>query len=111
MDFTAVIAIIATFGTGFGIVYIVMTTRHRERMSMIERGMDPGTTPRTPEPQKALKEGVQLIAGAIGLGCGYLLDAYTDAKSPWVYLAPLLFFIGIAMVVYYAKFNRGKVGG
>lgn len=111
MDLTAIIAIIVTFGTAFGIVYIVMTTRHRERMSMIQRGIDPGTAPRTPEPQKALKDGIQLIAATIGLGCGYVLDYYTDAPSPWVYLAPVFFFIGIAMIVYYTKFGRKRSEG
>lgn len=33
--------LIIPFGTAFGILYLHYTTRHRERMNMIDKGMDP----------------------------------------------------------------------
>jgi len=106
MDITGIFAIIFTFTTGFGIVYIVMSTRHRERMAMIERGMDPSEGARTPDPHKALKNGFELIAVAVGLGCGYLLDVYTGIEQPWAYLGPVIFFLGVVMVMYYLRFRK-----
>ncbi len=103
MDITGIIAIIFTFSTGFGIVYIVMTTRHRERMSMIERGMNPDEGSKRTDPEKSLKSGMQLIAVAIGLGCGYVLDVYTNIERPWVYFGPIAFCVGVVMILYYFR--------
>jgi len=33
---------ITFFAMIFGIVYVVVTARHRQRMALIEKGMDPG---------------------------------------------------------------------
>lgn len=103
MDITGIIAIIFTFSTGFGIVYIVMSTRHRERMSMIERGMNPDEGSKRSDPEKALKKGMELMAVAIGLGCGYLLNVYTSIEAPWVYLGPVIFCLGVVMILYYFR--------
>ena len=106
MDITGIIAIIFTFSTGFGIVYIVMSTRHRERMAMIQRGLNPNEGAGRPDPQKSLKSGMQMIAVAVGLGCGYLLDASTSIEQPWVYFGPVLFFVGLTMILYYFRFRK-----
>ena len=106
MDITGIIAIIVTFSTGFGIVYIVMSTRHRERMAMIQRGMNPNEGANTPDPEKSLKSGLQLIAVVVGLGCGYLLEVYTNIDRPWVYFAPVAFFVGLTMILYYLRFRK-----
>ena len=103
MDITGIIAIIFTFSTAFGIVYIVMSTRHRERMAMIERGVNPNEGSRKPDPEKALKSGLEAIAVAIGLGCGYVLNVYTGIERPWVYLGPVIFCVGVVMILYYFR--------
>lgn len=106
MDITGIIAIIFTFSTAFGIVYVVMTTRHRERMAMIERGVNPNEGSRKPDPEKALKNGLELMAVAVGLGCGYVLDAYTDIQRPWVYFGPIIFCVGVVMILYYFRSKK-----
>ena len=103
MDITGIIAIIFTFSSAFGIVYVVMSTRHRERMAMIERGITPDGASSKPDPEKSLKGGMQLIAVAIGLGCGYALNVYTDIERPWVYLGPVVFCVGVVMILYYFR--------
>jgi hypothetical protein len=105
MDPQAIVAIIFTFGTAIAIVYIVMTTRHRERMAMIQRGMDPGFSAAS-DPDKPLRRGMQLIAIAVGLGLGYLLKQYTGINSSWVYLGPVIFCVGVAMLLFH--FRAGK---
>ncbi|MCB0758000.1 MAG: hypothetical protein KDC01_06045 [Flavobacteriales bacterium] len=106
MDIEGIIAIIATFSTAFGIVYIVMSTRHRERMAMIQRGINPNEGGRTPDPERSLKNGMQLIGVAVGLGCGYLLDVYTNIDQPWVYFGPVMFFVGLVMILYYFRSRK-----
>lgn len=106
MDITGIIAIIFTFSTIFGVVYVVMTTRHRERLAMIERGMNPDEGSRKPDPERSLKNGLELIAVAIGLGCGYLLNIYTDIQRPWVYIGPVLFCVGVVMMLLYFRSKK-----
>ena len=100
MDTEAIIAIVFTFSTIFGVVYIIMTARHRERMAMIGRGLDPGLGHK-PDPLRALKQGMQLVAVAVGMGLGDLLGRYTDMRDPWSYLAPVLFCLGLVSLIYY----------
>ncbi|MDQ3100503.1 MAG: hypothetical protein M3R08_03885, partial [Bacteroidota bacterium] len=76
-DITGLIAIIFFFCCAFGIVYIIFSTRHRERMAMIDRGINLSVRKRDPNPRRALKEGMQWVAAAIGLGAGYLIDSNT----------------------------------
>ena len=45
MDITGAIAIIFFFSTVFGLFYIYFSTRHRERMNMIDKGLAPGLHP------------------------------------------------------------------
>ncbi|MCO6483959.1 MAG: hypothetical protein J5I62_14325 [Flavobacteriales bacterium] len=105
MDPEAIVAIVFTFSSAVAIVYIVMSSRHRERMAMIQRGMDPGAGA-TPDPYRQLLRGMQFIAVAVGLGLGYLLKKYTGLESSWVYLGPVIFCVGVAMLLFH--FRAGK---
>jgi len=106
MDITGIIAIIFTFSTIFGVVYVVMTTRHRERLAMIERGINPNEGSNKANPEKSLKSGMELIAVAVGLGCGYLLNTYTGIPRPWVYFGPVLFCVGLVMIILYFRSKK-----
>ncbi|MBZ0207351.1 MAG: hypothetical protein K8H89_13600 [Flavobacteriales bacterium] len=106
MDIEGIIAIIVTFSTAFGIVYIVMSTRHREHMAMIQRGINPKEGSRRTDPERALKTGMQMIGVAVGLGCGYLLEVYTSMERPWVYFGPVMFFVGLVMILYYFRSRK-----
>jgi F0F1-type ATP synthase assembly protein I len=49
---------------------------------------------------------MQLIGVAVGLGCGYLLDVYTNIDQPWVYFGPVMFFVGLVMILYYFRSRK-----
>jgi hypothetical protein len=81
----------------FGIVYL----RNRERMAMIERGMDP----RLNKPKSSgyntytLTSGLLLIGAGIGLFFAYLLDhtvfkSFTEEDNPAIYFALIAIFGG-----------------
>ncbi len=106
MDITGMLAIIFFFSCAFGIIYIIFSTRHRERMAMIERGMDLSDRKQEPNPRKALKEGMQWMAVAIGLGVGYLIDMRTDVEPPFTYLGSIAFFVGLANIIYHLIFSK-----
>lgn len=60
---------ICTFAMVFGIRYL----SNKEKMAMIERGIDPGIHKATPKPFLSLKFGLLLV----GLGLGLLVALFT----------------------------------
>jgi uncharacterized membrane protein len=60
---------ICTFAMIFGIRYFIS----KEKMAMIERGIDPGIRKSTPQPFLSLKFGLLLV----GLGLGLLVALFT----------------------------------
>jgi hypothetical protein len=66
----AIIVPLALFAMIFGIVYLAK----RERMAMIERGMDPRRYKPQSAPFQTLKWGLLLIGAGAGLFFAYLLD-------------------------------------
>jgi hypothetical protein len=105
--------IVVPFATLFGIVYIIYTTRHRERMSMIGKGMDPNTMRTSPEPLRAIRNGLVMLGLGIGLVAGWLFHQYAmdptrDTALP--YFAGPAIFVGLALTLYYARFGRKQQG-
>ena len=110
MDITVGIAIIFFFSCAFGIIYIIFSTRHRERMAMIEKGIDLSERKADPNPRKALKEGMQWVAAALGLGLGYLIDLNTHGVDEvWIYLGSVAFTVGLASIIYHLIFSRKEL--
>ncbi|MDB5123712.1 MAG: hypothetical protein JWP94_1841 [Mucilaginibacter sp.] len=97
---------IALFAMVFGIVYLAK----RERMAMIERGMDP----RRYKPQSApfvnLKWGLLLMGAGLGLFLAYVLDRSVfnhfgahdfEDGNPAIYFALIAIFGGGGLVLSY----------
>ena len=91
---------IAMFAMIFGIVYLYK----RERMAMIERGMDP----RSYKPQAAalapyqtLKWGLLLIGAGTGLCLAYILDrcVFQDNDNPAMYFGLIAVFGGLGLFI------------
>ena len=110
-DITGMIAIIFTLGSVFGIAYLYFTTRHRERMAMIERGMEFGLRKPSPDPRKALKDGMQWVAAALGLGLGYLIDTMIPdtIEEVFIYVGAVAFAVGVANIIYHLKFHKKEL--
>ncbi len=110
MDITGIIAIIFFFTCAFGIIYVIFSTRHRERMAMIERGIDLSERKADPNPRKALKEGMQWVGAALGLGLGYLIDLNTRGVDKiWIYLGSVAFTVGVANIIYHLIFSKKEL--
>ncbi|MCW5900614.1 MAG: hypothetical protein KIT10_15215 [Flavobacteriales bacterium] len=100
--------VIMPFATAFGIIYIIWSTRHRERMSMIEKGMDPEASKPAPDPRKAMRNGLLMIGIGVGLLAAWLfhqhaMDPDRDSLLPY-FMGPAIFG-GLALVVYYLRFG------
>ena len=89
---------IAMFAMVFGIVYLYK----RERMAMIERGMDPRSyKPRSAAPHQTLKWGLLLIGAGLGLCLAYILDrgVFHDEDNPAMYFGLIAVFGGLGLFV------------
>lgn len=97
---------ICTAAMVFGIRYL----SNKEKMAMIERGIDPGVRKSTPQPFLSLKFGLLLV----GLGLGLLVALFTvrgvfgpeitdaeEGQSVAIYFGCLGIFGGIGLIVSY----------
>ncbi|MBE7178055.1 MAG: hypothetical protein INR69_16755 [Mucilaginibacter polytrichastri] len=91
---------IALFVMIFGIVYL----SSREKMAMIERGMDPRAYRGQAAPFRNLKWGLLLLGSGIGLFIAYILDETTFRNSndtDALYFALIAIFGGIGLLISY----------
>jgi FtsH-binding integral membrane protein len=91
---------IVIFAVIFGIVYIVVSARNRERMAMIDKGVNPQDFMNTskPNPYGILKWALLLVGFGFGLFIGSLLEAYTAIQEEAAYFACAIFFGGLGLV-------------
>ena len=92
---------IGLFAMIFGIVYLGVTTRNRERMALIERGADPTLF----EARKRVNSGGAMKVGlffmGIGLGVvvGYLISSGGGMDEGAAYPSMIFIFGGLALIV------------
>ena len=83
------------FAMIFGIIYL----RNRERMAMIERGMNPRID--LPQPHANLKWGLLLIGSGFGLLLAFFLDKYafphSGDENVVIYFALIAIFGGLGL--------------
>lgn len=89
------------FAMIFGVIYL----HKREKMAMIERGMDPRSYKAQPAPYQNLKWGLLLIGAGAGLFLAYLLDRTVFASSrdenEAIYFGLIAVFGGLGLVLSY----------
>ena len=91
---------LAFFLTVFGIIYLYK----RERMAMIERGMDPRSYKPQSAPYQNLKWGLLLIGAGLGLFLAYLMDITllrNTSDSEAVYFSLIAIFGGLGLLLSY----------
>jgi hypothetical protein len=97
------------FGAIFGIVYVIVSARHKEKMAMIERGADPELF-RSKQLKfsqyNLFKYGMFLIGIAIGLIVGGLMAEVHFVDEVAGYFSSILFFGGVALVIAYLLRNK-----
>ena len=96
---------ICTFAAIFGIRYMV----NKERMAMIEKGINIGTIKAQPQPYKNLKWGLLLIGAGLGLFLAFLLDqtvfkiaeGLSNDRNIPIYFALIAIFGGLGLFISY----------
>lgn len=100
------------FAMIFGIIYLYK----RERMAMIERGMDPRRYKPQSAPFQNLKWGLLLIGAGLGLFLAYLLDrtvfktADYDDGNVAIYFALIAIFGGLGLFASY-RIEKKELSG
>jgi hypothetical protein len=97
---TEILVPIATFIMVFGIIFVVISARNRERMAMIEKGVNPKDfISGRPGVYGIIKWALLLVGIGLGLFLGSLLGTYTELPEEAAYFACALFFGGIGLAV------------
>ncbi len=90
---------LALFASIFGILYVYFTARNRERMSMIEKGVDPSIfTRKRSYSNMTLKFGMLLVGVSLGILIGSLIDEYTTLPEEVAYFSMIFLFGGLALI-------------
>lgn len=104
-----VIVSIGSFLGIFGIVYVYFMTRHRERMSMLEKGLQtsPFASVKNTNLQ-TLKYGMLLVGIALGIVMGHILTYQFNVAKSTAFMAMLFLFGGISLIVNYLIVRKQK---
>ena len=100
-----VIIPITLFASVFGIVYMFLTTRHKERMAMIEKGMDLSLLTKKSDSSSpinfwVIKLGLLMVGIAIGVFIGSLASKGLMGEDE-AYPTMILLFGGLALLSSY----------
>ncbi|MBI5325777.1 MAG: hypothetical protein HZB41_10995 [Ignavibacteriae bacterium] len=97
-----IFSIMCTFGSIAFITYIFFITRHKERLSLIEKGIDAKIFMTERKPLYILmKLGLVCIGAAIGILLGNLFHTSKLMEEGVAYPSMIFLFIGIALVLSY----------
>lgn len=102
------IAIIFGLAALFGIAYLYFTGRHRERMALIERGLQPAMLETQPQHYQSLKYGLVGLGLGIGLLLGAFLARYTWLAAEVAYLAAALIGGAVGLLAFYFSVSRSN---
>ncbi|HTF19896.1 MAG TPA: DUF6249 domain-containing protein [Chryseolinea sp.] len=99
---------IAAFASAFGIIYIIVVTRYRERMSMLEKGVDPANFSKSGDGSKTLKFGMLSVGVALGILMGNLLDKNELLDTAAAYFSMTFLFGGLSLILNYIIERKAK---
>ena len=91
---------LAAFATIFGIIYIIVITRYRERMSMLEKGVTPSTfDPKIGFGSNTLKFGMLSVGIAFGILAGNVLYKSEVIERAPAFFAMTFLFGGMSLIL------------
>lgn len=101
-----IIVPIVFFASIFGIVYVFLSTRHRERIALIEKGADPEIYKNAFKGNRVNSFTLKLGLTAVGIALGILLGAILTAIFPGIKeevanISMIFLFGGSAMIASY----------
>lgn len=100
---------ISLFLAIFAILYVYYTTRSKERLALVEKGLDAGIFKTEPRQKRIdlVKWGIFLMAVAIGVLLGFLISDSTTLNEVASLIFSILFCGGAGLIIAY--FVTGKL--
>ena len=87
------------FAALFGIFYVYITARNKERLSMIEKGADASMfSTKRKYYAMTLKLGMLLVGISLGILIGSFIDEYTTLPEEVGYFSMIFLFGGVALI-------------
>ena len=108
--FVGLITMILFFAAIILSVYFYLRARNKERLALIEKGVDISDLYKGKRTQSLFKWGIILIGFAIGLFFGYLLDTYTTMNDEVAYFTMIFLFGGASFIAYHF-INKKQLDG
>ena len=91
---------LAAFATIFGIIYIIVITRYRERMTMLEKGITPSTfDPKVSFASNTLKFGMLSVGIALGILAGNMLYKSEIIERAPAFFSMIFLFGGLSLIL------------
>lgn len=86
------------------IIYKAIQLKNKEKLALIEKGMDPSLADSGPKrsKQRHLKNGLMLIGIAAGIFSGYILDITTNIPEFVSYPTMILIFSGLPLLYFHS---------
>ena len=102
---------IGVFGACFGVVYVAVTAKNRERLAMIDKGMNPfeNRKVRKSSTYALLKWSLLIIGLGLGVFVGSILDTTTVLPEEACYFGSILLFGGLGLAVAYLISKKNSV--
>jgi hypothetical protein len=108
---------IALFAAIFGIMYLYYSTRHKERLALIEKGADASLFNTGKErsgisfnwSRFTLKIGMFLMGIGFGVIAGAIVSSLRLLDNGPDYVSMIFLFGGLSLVLYYAIFDRKTI--
>jgi predicted membrane channel-forming protein YqfA (hemolysin III family) len=110
------VAFIALFATVFGLYYVHITTRNKERMALIDKGADASLFNTGKEGQRSLfnwnkvtlKIGMLLMGIGFGIIAGAILESMGAMENGADYTSMIFLFGGLSLVLFYLIDRKNK---
>ena len=99
---------IAFFLVAFGIVYIAVTAKNRERLAMIEKGINPRESSGSKNTGVLLKWALLVVGLGVGFFVANLIETYTILEEEPAYFGSVLLFGGIGLLSAYLILRRSE---
>ena len=99
-----VIIVLIIFGAMFGVLYLFFTTRHRERLALIEKGADASLFKSASKFRwslLALFIGMLAVGVALGVITGAWINSATTINEEIAFTAMIFLFGGASLILYY----------
>lgn len=90
--------------------YLIISTKHKERLKLLEKGFDPKDFIINEGPPITLRIGALLLGVGIGFLMAFIFDEFVmpTNENPAIYPAMLLIFGGISQLIIYNTFKSKK---